>query len=868
MRKILKNIIIITLILMILGMITINFNKVYASTYNQVTTEAFAEDNNGINLFPDSYQIMLNKLVQDTGHTNWKFRALYTDIDWNELVENEKDHMHNTIYKAKNYPETWYPETWYCSCNQEGDTNFFCASEAIISYYMDPRNFLTEKTIFQFLDLSNSSTLTVAQIRDTVKGTYLDGSVNGETYAQMIYDAAQASGEGALSIIVRIFQELGLGKELPNMISGNDPTYPGVYNFFNWGATDGAGNTQRGLAAAQQLGWTTPRKALVEGAKKIANNYTNAGQVNKYLYKFDVVGKEKNELYRHQYMTNVQDPNSQASSLYQTYDQNNMLDKELTFIIPVYKNMPAAVKLPTRENANDNLYFVSSSYSEVAWRTSPQLPSNPASNRIGYLRKDTVVTMLQENVNGFGKISYNGKVGYMTMEYLTKVNTKKDNYFVPNQGERYYGTSKDPYALVSYSAQLQNYGWTGWSKDGNTLGTTGQNRRLETIKISLLDALRSEKLQYRVHVEDYGWMDWVNDGEQAGTVGESKRIEAIQIKLRDSGNYNIKYRVCVEGENWTDWVENGETAGTTGLAQKITAIEVKIEEAEPWDNRGSQYKGTQEIDNTALINYDAYLNNAGWTGWRKDGEEAGSAGQRRKLEALKIELNDNIENESIQYRVYLQDYGWTDWAKEGEIAGRIDENKRIEAIQIKLENGKEYELQYRVHVQDIGWMDWKKNGEEAGTTAQLKRIEAIQIKLTKKELFSVSYKTHVQDIGWMEWVKDGARSGTEGESKRLEAIQIKLQGVDKNITNAIQYKVHVQDYGWTNWVHDGQIAGTEGKEKRLEAIQIELNSELGRTIKYKVHVQDYGWTPWVSNGQVAGTVGESKRIEAIEIVVE
>lgn len=861
MKNIAKNITIITLIMMLFGMVTMNFNKSYASTYNQITTDAFRNTNNGINLFPDSYQVMLNKLVQDTGHTNWKFRALYTDIDWNELVENETDHLHNTIYRN-------YLNTWYCPCNQQGDTNYFCASKAIISYYMDPRNFLTEKTIFQFLDLSNSSTVSVAQIQETVRGTYLEGSVNGESYAQMIYDAAQASGEGALSIIVRIFQELGSGKTLPGMISGNDPTYPGVYNFFNWGATDGAGNTQRGLAAAQALGWTTPRIALVEGAKKIANNYTNAGQVNKYLYKFDVVGKEKSDLYRHQYMTNIQDPNSQAASLYNTYDRNNLLDKELTFIIPVYKNMPAAIKLPTWENPNDNLYFVSSNYSDVAWRTTPELPANPASNRIGYLSKDTVVTMLQENVNGFGKISYNGQVGYMSMEYLTKVNTKKDTYFVPTQGETYYGTDKDYYSLVAYSAQLQDYGWTGWSKDGERLGTTGQHRRLETIRITLFDALKSEKLQYRVHVEDYGWMPWVSDGEQAGTVGESKRIEAIQIKLRDLGNYNIKYRVCVEGENWTDWVQNGETAGTTGLSQKITAIEVKIEEAEPWDNRGSQYKGTQEIDNTALINYDAYLNKSGWTGWRKDGQEAGSEGQRRKLEAFKIQLSDKIENASIKYRVHLQDYGWTDWAKDGEVVGKIDGNKRIESIQIELENGEEYELQYRVHVQDIGWMAWKKSGEEAGTTEQLKRIEAIQIKLTKKEPLGVSYKTHVQDVGWMDWVKDGAMSGTEGESKRVEAIQIKLQGVDNNIANAIQYRTHVQDYGWMNWVSDGQMSGTEGELKRIEAIQIQLNPQLGKTVKYRVHVEDYGWSSWVSNGQIAGTVGESKRVEAVEIIVE
>ena len=858
MKRYIKKII--TVSCMLVVVLTILENKGYinisnAATYKQTTIDAYSGNKNGIESFPESYQIMLNKLVENTGHTNWKFKALYTDIDWNELVANETDCLHNTIYKSSSSP---YPSAWYHSCNKEGDAKFYCASKEITSYYMDPRNFITEIAIFQFLDLSNSSTVTVKQIEEAVKGTYLAGSANGQTYAQMIYDAAEASGESAFSIIVRIFQELGNGTNLPYMISGTDSTYPGVYNFFNYGATDGAGNLQRGLAYAQNAGWTTPQKALIEGAKLIAGTYTKAGQLNKYLYKFDVVGSEKSELYRHQYMTNVEDPNSQANILYKAYDTNDLLDKSLTFVIPVYKNMPAYVKLPGTDATSGNLYYVSSNYTGVTWRQSP------GGTAIGTLRKDTVVTMLQENVNGFGKISYNGTTGYMSMQYLTKVNTKQDVYSVPVQGVKYLGTTKDEYAMVTYSVQLQGIGWTGWAKDGGTIGTTGENRRLETIKISLYDAIKSEKLQYRVHVSDVGWMNWVSDGATAGVSGKS--IEAIQIKLRDLGNYNIKYRVCIEGDAWTDWVENGTTAGTTGQSQKITAIEIKIEEAEPWDDRGTQYKGTENIDNTSLINYDACLQNAGWMGWRISDQEAGSSGQRRKLEAFKIKLSDTVKNESVQYSLHLQDVGWTDWVSDGEVQGIAGGNKRIEAIQIKLKNGTEYDVQYRVHVQDIGWMDWKKNGEVAGTTGQLKRIEAIQIKLVKKDNISVSYSAHVQDVGWMNAVKDGATAGTTGQSKRVEAIKISLSGT--TLSDAIQYKVHVQDVGWMDWKKNGEVAGTTGQLKRIEAIQIKLNSQIGKTVKYRVHVEDIGWMDWVSNGTIAGTTGQSKRIEAIEIKIE
>lgn len=46
-------------------------------------------------------------------------------------------------------------------------------------------------------------------------------------------------------------------------------------------------------------------------------------------------------------MTNVQDPTNQAKILFDKYTNNGWLDGELTFIIPVYKNMPTAIKKPS-----------------------------------------------------------------------------------------------------------------------------------------------------------------------------------------------------------------------------------------------------------------------------------------------------------------------------------------------------------------------------------------------------------------------------------------------------------------------------------------------------------------------------------------
>ncbi len=429
MKKIFfKNTILTALISIIIFNLTVFLipNRVQASTYNQITINANSNNNNGIDAFPESYQIMLKKLVEDTGHSNWKFKPFYTDISWDELTssDNENKCLRNTIHQSNG--------SWLCPCGQQGDRGYYCASRRIVNYYLDPRNFLTETTIFQFLDLSNQTVIPIEQIQKAVEGTYLAGSVNGVSYAQMIYDAAQESGENALSITVKIFQELGKGNTLPGMINGKDATYPNTYNFFNYGASDGEGNTQRGLAYASRAGWNTPRTALIEGAKLIANSYVKVGQNTKYTFKFDIVADNSTGLYWHQYMTNIQDPTNQAKMLFDEYLNNGWLNNELTFVIPVYKDMPAYVKLPSSLTTNDGtLYFISSRYSDVAIRTG----YSSGATTIEYLKRNTPVLMLNYNENntGWSKVRVNGREGYVINDYLTPVNTKVDTYKVPNQ---------------------------------------------------------------------------------------------------------------------------------------------------------------------------------------------------------------------------------------------------------------------------------------------------------------------------------------------------------------------------------------------------------------------------------------------------
>ncbi|MFD1902751.1 hypothetical protein GQR36_26690 [Enterococcus termitis] len=49
----------------------------------------------------------------------------------------------------------------------------------------------------------------------------------------------------------------------------------------------------------------------------------------------------------------------------------------------------------------------------------------------------------------------------------------------------------------------------------------------------------------------------------------------------------------------------------------------------------------------------------------------------KRVEALKIQLTGNIKNKyDILYRVHGQDYGWQNWKRNGELAGTTGQKKK------------------------------------------------------------------------------------------------------------------------------------------------------------------------------------------------
>jgi len=287
------------------------------------------------------------------------------------------------------------------------------------------------------------------------------------------------------------------------------------------------------------------------------------------------------------------------------------------------------------------------------------------------------------------------------------------------------------YGEVAYQSHVQDLGWQDWVHDGTASGTSGQSKRLEAMRIQLIDIAGG--IEYRTQVQDYGWMDWVSDGTLTGTSGESKRLEAIQIRLTGEAaeKYDVYYRVHAENNGWMGWAKNGEASGTAGYGYRLEAIEIKLVEkggAAP----GSSANAYSDFNTVPVVSYQTHVQDIGWQKYVMNGGTSGTSGQSKRLEAIRIKL-EHIDG-GIEYKTHVQDIGWMDWASDGNLSGTSGESKRLEAIQIRLTGNAEalYDVYYRVHAQNTGWLDWAKNGASAGTAGYSYRLEAIQVVLVPK----------------------------------------------------------------------------------------------------------------------------------------
>lgn len=220
-----------------------------SSAYIKVTEETVADDDFESYLeeqgFPESYKSQLRALHEL--YPNWKFEAQHTGLDWDDVIAAESELGINLV--AGTSPSSWKSTQegaydWEsCEWIELDSGGWVAASEDIIKFYMDPRNFLDSTYVFQFLKQSyDESTMTSDEIQkkidglnEMVTGTYLAGECEGSTYVDVIMEAARTYGVCPYTIASTLIQEQGTDGS-GRSISGTVEGYEGLYNYYNIGA--------------------------------------------------------------------------------------------------------------------------------------------------------------------------------------------------------------------------------------------------------------------------------------------------------------------------------------------------------------------------------------------------------------------------------------------------------------------------------------------------------------------------------------------------------------------------------------------------------------------------------------------------------
>lgn len=179
--------------------------------------------------FPTSYHTPLWDL--HLKYPAWRFEAYHTNLSFPAVVLAED---YKTKTTARSLVEKGMPLSWYSTdaiayddyaagiLHSYDGSSWYAASREAIAYCLDPRNFLGERNVFQFEQLSFHPALhTAAGVDSLLSGTYMAGrtfpyagTVDGQpatlaaSYTQAFMEAAVRSGVSPFHLASRVRQEV------------------------------------------------------------------------------------------------------------------------------------------------------------------------------------------------------------------------------------------------------------------------------------------------------------------------------------------------------------------------------------------------------------------------------------------------------------------------------------------------------------------------------------------------------------------------------------------------------------------------------------------------------------------------------------
>ena len=492
---------------------------IVVSSHEEYETDAKFEASLDTQGFPESYKPYLRTL--HAKYPNWNFRAARTGLSWNDVLEREGKLGKSLV--SSSAPSSWKSQAAGAYDPQTGKYTSFdsggwaAASEKIIAYYLDPRNFINQIGIFQFLTHTyDAETQTSAGLAAVVSGTFLDAAfpeTGFATYADALMEAGRTATVNPYVLASMILVEQGTsgtGKCISGTVSG----YEGYYNYYNIGAykTASMSAVTRGLWYASRSGsyqrpWDGHFASLLGGALFYSENYVKQNKNTLYFKKWNVMNGLE-DVGEGQYMTNVQGAESEAAALRKGY--LSLLDSPMIFEIPIYSGMPdAACRKPSGNNASSQ----------------PELPKEEEPK----IKKEQTVT-----------------TNYT--RYTRKVTDKGFNLNAKTDGDGVltYASSDDRIASVDQSGQVRVNGVEGvvtFTVSASETETCKAGSKIVTLTVKKSEEQQeAERLQKMLTLADAIRLKASSTKNAGGSIQVKLTITQGDIAAIEDLGYTVKYK--------------------------------------------------------------------------------------------------------------------------------------------------------------------------------------------------------------------------------------------------------------------------------------------------------------------------------------
>ena len=476
--------------------------------------------------FPESYVEKLTKM--HAVHPNWNFEVSNTGVTLDEAVNGEISPINKNLISTRDLNQlSTEPGAYSNGSYVQFEPGWYAPSRNALKYYLDPRNFLDDNSIFMFEQLSYNESQTESVVQNILNGSFLAGSYsyNGQskTYASTFVEAGKKYGVSPVHLAARVLQEQGYsGSMTASMDGGDGKTY---HNYFNFGAS---GSTTEAiyngaLNYAKASGWDSPYNAIMGATSEIADGYITSNQDTLYYEKFNIVGSSR---YWHQYMANVQAPYSEGYTTYKSYWNANITNLAFTFKIPVYTDMGGGTVINTQSsNANLGSLSYSTGYLYPAFDSSITTYTLEVASNTTKVTLGGTAAHDKAKVNGLGDVTLSGNETNKNIEVTAEDGTKRTYSIKIIKKD---ASSETPDDVVKYS---------GYAVKSNNISGF-------TIGVSVNDTINNIKKVYPS--AEVKMFDSSNKQITSGTVSTAQKIS---IKINGTEK---KYEVIIFGDTNCD----------------------------------------------------------------------------------------------------------------------------------------------------------------------------------------------------------------------------------------------------------------------------------------------------------------------------